>query len=164
MIIFGAAREDNGIKGYTLIDMMLIIVISGILLLVANSMFTNFGKNTNLHEAAGALTGDIKLAKQRSVAENVNYSIILDINSNSYTMNKYDSNGNMITTPIKTIKLSNFGNGISIKSSNNTITFLPRGTCNVSGTITLQNSLKSEIDIIASPMGRIRNAYRIKYL
>jgi len=157
MVILGAGRKDNGIKGFTLVEILVVVVIFAVLAKIAGSMFTNFRHNTNLREAAGALAEDMKLAKQRAVAENVNYTIIFDINSNNYTMNKYDSNGNMITPPIKTVNLSDFGIGIVINSQNftgNTVTFQPRGTCSA-GTIKLKNSINSELDIITTLMGKV---------
>jgi type II secretion system protein H len=157
MAILGADREDNGIKGFSLIEMLIVLAIIAILLMIAPSMFSAFRQRTNLREAAGALAEDMKLAKQRAVAENVKYSITFDINNNNYTINQYDSNGNIINPPIKTVNLSNFGNGIVINSQNfagNTVTFQPRGTCSA-GTITLQNNLNSTIAITTNLMGRI---------
>jgi general secretion pathway protein H len=157
MAILGVDREDNGIKGFSLIEMLIVLAIIAILLIISPSMFSAFRQRTNLREAAGALAEDMKLAKQRAVAENVKYSITFDINNNNYTINQYDSNGNIINPPIKTVNLSNFGNGIVINSQNfagNTVTFQPRGTCSA-GTITLQNNLNSTIAITTNLMGRI---------
>ena len=160
MAILGVDRKDNGIKGFSLVEILTVIAIIAILLTIVPSMFSAFRQRTNLREAAGALAEDMKLAKQRAVAENVKYSITFNISSNNYTMNQYDSNGNMINPPIKTVILSNFGNGISILTQNysggnsGTITFQTRGTCSA-GTITLQNSLNSTIAITTTPMGRI---------
>ena len=163
MVILRVNHKDNGIKGFTLLEVVIVFVIISILLMVANPMFNRIVVNTNLREAAGALAEDMKLAKQRAVAENVNYSIIFNISSNNYTMNKYDSNGNMITPPIKTVTLSDFGKGISILNQNysggnsGTITFYTRGTCSgpATGMITLQNSLNSTKAITTNPMGRV---------
>jgi prepilin-type N-terminal cleavage/methylation domain-containing protein len=160
MAIFGAGREDNGIKGFSLIEILTVLAIIGILLTIANSMFSAFRQRTNLREAAGALAEDMKLAKQRAGAENVKYSITFNISSNNYTMNQYDLNGNMINPPIKTVNLSSFGNGIIILNQNysggnsGTITFQTRGTCSA-GTITLQNSLNSIMTITTNLMGRV---------
>ena len=162
MAILGAGREDNGIKGFSLVEILTVLAIIAILLTIVPSMFSAFRQRTNLREAAGALAEDIKLAKQRAVAENVNYSITFDINNNQYIMNPYDSNGNMINPPIKTVNLSNFGNGIKINSQNfvgNIMTAQPRGTLSgiagINATVTLKNSLNSTLDINVYPMGRI---------
>ena len=152
MVILEAGREDNGSKGFTLVEILTVIVIIFTLLMIANSMFTAFRQRTNLREAAGALAGDMKLAKQRAVAENVEYTITFDVNNNSYRIQggTYDV----------TKKLGDFGNGIRILSQNysggnsGTITFKTRGTCSA-GTIKLQNSINSELDIITTLMGKV---------
>jgi len=152
MVILGTGREDNGSKGFTLVEILTVIVIISILLTIAPSMFTAYRQRTNLREAAGALAEDIKLAKQRAVAENVPYTITFDVNNNSYRIQggTYDV----------TKKLGDFGKGIRILSQNysggnsGTITFQTRGTCSA-GTIKLQNSINSELDIITTLMGKV---------
>jgi prepilin-type N-terminal cleavage/methylation domain-containing protein len=164
MAIWGVDRKDNGIKGFSLVEILTVIAIIAILLTIVPSMFSAFRQRTNLREAAGALAEDMKLAKQRAVAENVKYSITFNISSNNYTMNNYDPNGNMNALPIKTVNLSDFGKGISILNQNysggnsGTITFYTRGTCSgpATGMITLQNSLNSTKAITTNPMGRVK--------
>ena len=82
--------------------MIVVVAIIAVLLTIAPSMFTAFRQKTNLREAAGALAEDMKLAKQRAVAENVNYTIIFNISNNNYRMNKGGSNGNMMYSTKKT--------------------------------------------------------------
>ena len=160
MAIFRTNRKDRGVKGFTLVEMLIVVAIIAVLLTIFPSMFTSFRQRTNLREAAGALTEDMKLAKQRALAENVKYSITFNISSNNYTMNKYDSNGIMINPPIKTVTLSGFGSGISILNqsynagNSGTVTFQTRGTCSA-GTVTLKNILNSQIAITSNLMGRI---------
>ena len=84
MVIWGTVREDNGSKGFTLVEILTVIAIISILLMIVPSMFTAFRHNTNLREAAGALAEDMKLAKQRAVAENVNYTITFNVSNNNY--------------------------------------------------------------------------------
>jgi prepilin-type N-terminal cleavage/methylation domain-containing protein len=175
MAILGVDREDNGIKGFSLIEMLIVLAIIAILLMIAPSMFSAFRQRTNLREAAGALAEDMKLAKQRAVAENVNHSITFDANNINYIINYPDNPPICQQTPQPfgcpcpyggtdqggvcqiTKSLSSFGNGIMINSQNfagNTVTFQPRGTCSA-GTITLQNNLNSTIAITTNLMGRI---------
>ena len=113
MTIFGAGREDHGIKGFSLIEVFIVIVVAAILMTIANSMFTASGKNTNLREAAGALVEDIKLAKGRAVSESVKYTITFDVDNNTYTINKLDPNDTTDSTIISstTRTLGEFGNG-----------------------------------------------------
>ena len=149
MVILEAGREDNGIKGFSLVEILTVLVIIAILLTIANSMFSAFRQRTNLREAAGALAGDMKLAKQRAVAENVEYTITFDVNNNSYRIQggTYDV----------TKKLISFGTGIKILSQNygGTMNFQTRGTCDA-GMVTLQNSLNSKkIAITSNITGRV---------
>ena len=152
MAILRLNGEDRGLKGFTMLEMIIVIGIVAILLKISSSMFNSYKQNANLREAAGALAEDMKLAKQRAMAENVNYTITFDVNNNSYRIQggTYDV----------TKKLGDFGNGIRILSQNysggnsGTITFKTRGTCSA-GTIKLQNSINSELDIITTLMGKV---------
>jgi prepilin-type N-terminal cleavage/methylation domain-containing protein len=152
MAIFRANRKDRGVKGFTLVEMLIVVGIIAVLLTIFPSMFTSFRQRTNLREAAGALAEGMKLAKQRAVAENVNYTVTFDVNNNSYEIKggTYDV----------TKKLSDFGSGISILSQNysggnsGTVTFQTRGTCSA-GTVTLKNILNSQIAITTNTMGRV---------
>jgi len=133
-------------KGFSLIELLIVLAVIGILIMVANSTFLSYAKNRNLKEAAGALMSDMKLAKQKAMAEGINY--ILTLGGDSYTL----QNGHPKD-------LSHFGEGIKIKEHNysgNVIHFQPRGTCSM-GTIILQNSIGSEVKIIISQTGRIRS-------
>ncbi|MGA2780379.1 MAG: GspH/FimT family pseudopilin [Smithella sp.] len=153
MVILRANHKDLGIKGFTLVELIVVIAIIAVLLTISPSMFTAFRQRTNLREAAGALAEGMKLAKQRAVAENVNYTVTFDINNNSYEIKggTYDV----------TKKLSDFGSGISILSQNysggnsGAVTFQTRGTCNLAGTVTLKNILNSQIAITTNTMGRV---------
>lgn len=139
-------------RGFSLIEISIVILIIAILMLIANSMFTSFARNRNLKEAAGALMSDIKLAKQRAMSEGVAYTITIN-DENSYTL----QNG-----PPKLLK--QYGEGIKITYHNfsgNTINFQPRGTCSM-GTIVLQNNRGSEIRIICGQTGRIRSEEKFK--
>jgi prepilin-type N-terminal cleavage/methylation domain-containing protein len=162
MLIFGTDREDNGIKGFSLVEILTVVVIMSILLTIVPSMFTAFRQRTNLREAAGALTEDMKLAKQRAVAENVNYTITFNVNNNSYEIQSPPNCSGAACTYDVTKNLGTFGSGIVINSQNfvgNIMTAQPRGTLSgiagTNATVTLKNSLNSTLNINVYPMGRI---------
>jgi prepilin-type N-terminal cleavage/methylation domain-containing protein len=148
MLISDIDRKVNSNKGFSIIEMLVVIILITLLATISGSMFSNHVKNRNLKEAAACLMSDIKLAKQKSAAERTNISI---------TINP-DQNGYIFSGAIK--NFSNFGNGIVIKDNNfssNTINFQSRGTCSPGGSIQLGNSLGSNIKIIVSPIGRVRS-------
>lgn len=145
-----AGRKDQGIKGFSLVEMLVVIALFAVMLTIAVSLLTSYRQNTNLREAAGALAEDIKLAKQRAVAENVNYTITFNQVNNSYRIQggTYD----VTKSP------GDFGNGIFIYYQNfggGVINFQTRGTCSA-GTITLKNGINSTVDIVINLMGRVK--------
>jgi prepilin-type N-terminal cleavage/methylation domain-containing protein len=147
LIIFNMLKKKD-MKGFSLIEMAIVIALFCVLFLVANSMFTSHATNRNLKEAAGALMSDIKLAKQRAMSEGVTYTITINQDDNSYSIQDGPSKS-----------LSIFAEGISIKEigyAGNTINLFTRGTSS-GGSITLENSLGSTIRIVTSPMGRVRS-------
>ena len=164
MAILRVNREDRGIGGFSLVELIVVIAITAIVLKISSSMFNSYKQNTNLREAAGALAADMKLAKQRAVGENVNYTITFDINNNLYEIKSPSGCCSTCTTHCTydvPKKLSNFGTGVKILSQNygagniGTITFQTRGTCD-GGTITLQNSLNlKKIAITTNITGRV---------
>jgi len=144
--------KDHGIKGFTLIEVLIVIGILIILSSISISMFTAFQKNSNLREAAGALAEDIKLARQRAMAENVNYTITFNQTNNSYTIQSGAGTYN-VTKKLQEL----FGRGIIIYNQNfasSTMNLQKRGTCDT-GTIKLKNSINSELDITTNIMGKV---------
>ena len=160
MAILRLNGEDRGLKGFTMLEMIIVIGIVAILLKISSSMFTSYKHNTNLREAAGALAEDMKLAKQRAMAENVNYTITFDLNNNRYEITSPPGCCSTCTTHCTydvTKKLISFGTGIKILSQNygGTMNFQTRGTCDA-GMVTLQNSLNSKkIAITTNITGRV---------
>ena len=156
MLISVINHKNKKSRGFSLVEILIFIAISSILMAMASSMFRAYEKNRNLKEAAAAIMSDIKLAKQRSMAESVQYTITIDQDNNLYRI----QGGATDTTK----NMSNFKGGISITDQNyagDTITFNTRGTC-TAGNVTIQNSRGSSIRIITSPMGRVRSEEVLK--
>ena len=97
MPFLGTTDQDKNIKGFSLVEILIVIVIFSILLTMAGSMFRAYENNRYLKEAAAALMSDIKLAKQRSVSEyvervdNVDYPVVYRITiAPSKTIHQYN--------------------------------------------------------------------------
>lgn len=143
-------------RGFSLVEILVFITISSILMAMASSMFRGYQYNRYLKEAAGDLMSDIKLAKQKSMAESVEYTITIDQDNNRYRIQGGATD--------LTKNLNNFKGSISITEQNyssDTINFRSRGTCDA-GHVTLQNSRGSSISIITTPMGRVRSEEKLK--
>ena len=152
-------------KGFSLLELLIVIVILTIVGTISAPNFIKYRGNTNLKEAAREISGDIHLCKQRAIAENVHYRIVLNVENNNYTIQKETSPSNW--TNVSSIK--NVGeNDASIKIigdptfGGDKIIFQPRGTTNA-GTLVLQHEkLLSRASIITSLMGRVRIEYELK--
>jgi len=153
-------------KGFSLIEIFLVIVLAVILMTVATSMFRSFATNRNLKEAGAALMSDMKLAKQKAAAESIDYVITIDKENNRYTVKDCcDTECNSFGCAYNvTNNLGNYGSNITFTddvTSYNKITFKSRGTCGA-GHVTLQNLLGSTIKITTSMTGRIRSEQNLK--
>ncbi|MFZ3156393.1 MAG: GspH/FimT family pseudopilin [Smithella sp.] len=139
-------------KGFSLIEILIVIAIMAILLSIAAPNFNAWRQNRNLNEAVGALMGDLNFARQSAITQNVNYKVTFNNTANTYTVQGGTYNA--------TKNLSNFGSGTFIYSQNfnsSTVTFQPRGTLSgIGGTVSLKNSRNSCINIVVNTMGRVR--------
>lgn len=142
-------------KGFTLVEMMIVIAIIGIMSAVALSNWRGYQDNVNLKTAAGEVMADIASCKQRSVSEGINYCIQFTDGSPNYTINATSCSA---PTQTQTKNLTNSGTGLTITNTNfnlDQLSFLPRGTLSSSmGTIILTNSKNSTATITVQITGR----------
>ena len=135
-------------KGFTLIELMIVIAIIGILSAVALYGWRGYQDNVNLRTAARDVVTDISACKQRAVSEGVQYCMQFTDGSPNYSINA-SSCGAPTQTQAK--NLTSFGSGLTISNTNFTsdqVSFLPRGTLSSNtGTIVLTNSKNSTATI-----------------
>jgi prepilin-type N-terminal cleavage/methylation domain-containing protein len=142
-------------KGFTLIELMIVIAIIGILSTVSMYGWLGYQNNINLKTAAGEVMADIASCKQRAVSEGINYCIQFTDGSPNYTINATSCD-----TPTQTQakNLTSFGSGLTIRDTNFALdrpSFLPRGTLSSGmGTIVLKNSKDSTATITINITGR----------
>jgi len=164
MLIFKTVSKLKTFKGFSLVELSIIMAIIAVLAIIGFSMFTKSAKNRNLKDAAAAYMSDIKLAKQKAMTESVRYRITIDKTGNGYTVQDCcNADCSTLGCTYKDIKkIGSFGSGVKISNNNySNITFQTRGTCSA-GSIELENELGSKITVITTMMGRVRSEQSFK--
>ncbi|MGO9136698.1 MAG: GspH/FimT family pseudopilin [Syntrophales bacterium] len=160
-------------KGFTLIELMIVIFLLAFISAISGLMLQNYTLNRNLKTAARDIASDFALYKVRAISENTTYQIVFDTTvPGSYTIQSLVNPGPVVTN-LMTKSPAAFGSGISIISAifggaSQTVVFNPRGTIsspvgqllNGDGVI-LQNSRTSQAIITVNLTGRTYVTFNI---
>lgn len=122
---------NKNIYGFTLIELIVTLAVIGILFAIAvpNIMFTT--TTNRLSSQYNDMRGDFAFARNLAITTNV----AVNISSNSGT----DwSDGWAITTPTRTVRISDAAKNIVISSTITNLTYNPDGTANITGTKSLK--------------------------
>ncbi len=153
-------------KGFTLIELMIVMAILGIVLAIAAPNFTKYLHNTNLKNAVRDLAGDIHNTKQTAAAQAVHYEMIFDNTNNKYEIKKCGSNStdpcNVKTADKSPASVAGYIAIDSLTYPSSKISFQPRGTISPSGSITLKNDKGSTATITSTIMGKVSVQYNLK--
>ena len=149
--------KDRGDKGFTMLEVLLVLVILMVMYTVASPYFTGHRQKIYLNEAAQALMEDLKLTRQTAVTKNTNYEITYNFSDNKvYIINTLDSAGNVTATRTKTLINSQYG--IAFTDDGMVCAdfkFYSRGTCSDECTMVLTNSLNQTRQIRTSVTGKV---------
>jgi prepilin-type N-terminal cleavage/methylation domain-containing protein len=150
-----APEKVRTARGFSLVELIVVIGLIGILSAVALFGWRGYQDNVNLRTAAGEVMSDIASCKQRSVSEGVQYCLQFTDGSPNYSINA-SSCGAPTQTQAK--NLTSFGSGLTISNTNfnsDQVSFLPRGTLSSNtGRIILTNSKNSTATITINITGR----------
>ena len=152
-------------KAFSLVELLIVLAIFSIVITIAVPAFSKYRGNANLREVVQEISGDIRLCKQKAVAENSRYRIQLNVRSNNYIIQKETSSSHW--TNVSSLK--NIGaDDAALKISGDPtyggdrIYFQPRGTT-TAGTLEIQHEkFLSKASIVTSIMGRVRIEYKFK--
>lgn len=146
-------------RGFTLVELLIVIGIIGILSAIALYAWQGYRNNANLRTAARDVATDIAAMKGRAVSEGVQYRITFSTAANNYIIEQGTAAGAPYTT-IQTKSPTAFGagSGLSISSANfgflgQELRFIPRGTISA-GTVILTNTKGSQATITVNVTGR----------
>jgi len=139
-------------KGFSLIELLIVIALIGILGSVATYSWQRYFDNTNLKAVARDVTTDIAACKQKAVSEGVPYRLTFTAGADNYTIAKSPY------TAAETKSLTAFGSGLTVQSVSFTlgnVIFLTRGTLATNtGTIVIRNGRNSTATITINITGR----------
>jgi prepilin-type N-terminal cleavage/methylation domain-containing protein len=140
-------------KGYTLVELMIVIALITIMATIAFPAWQKYVKNTNLKDVTRQIMTDIMETRQRTITENINtYQMTFNSGNNTYSLSRSDTGVTLWTK-----KLSDLGNGISLSYASlgggNIIQFQKRGTM-TPGEIGVKNTLGSYAKIKVQILGR----------
>lgn len=138
----------GGQRGFSLLEMMVVIIIIGVLAAIGIPSFSSWKEKQAVSNATSALLSHLKQARNLALAEN--RSVRVTFSSTSYTFDA-DTTGSCGPCRDEAIGYSQFSTNLSI-SPTTVRTFTSQGTVN-SGTITLTASGKSK-SITLNILGR----------
>lgn len=130
-------------KGFTLVELMFVILIFGLVMVASLPGFGRFLQTWKLHGEVDQLASIMRTARSAAVMRNVDAIFQFDVNRGTYFY--YEDNDGDGQRDAGEYRSSVFTlpAGIRFEShtlSATTLTFEPRGNTNESGSITLENS------------------------
>jgi prepilin-type N-terminal cleavage/methylation domain-containing protein len=146
----GKKNLGNNQRGFTLIEVIMVVILLLIICGIAFQGFNRMSINSSLRTAARDIASDFQLTRQRAMAESATLTITFDPGNHTYTV-PTPGGGSLTKT------LASYGSGITINSitTDAAIGFQPRGTTtSPPGVIVLTNSRASTATISINSTGR----------
>jgi prepilin-type N-terminal cleavage/methylation domain-containing protein len=157
-------NADGG--GYTIIELLITMVLIAIVALIAVPSFQRIAVNNNLKTAARDMASDFALYKERAIAENCMYRIVLNVGGGTYDIQQCGATGSVCGgyNSIQVKNLIQYANDISFGAGGTTVTsyfFQTRGTV-TNGTIVLRNGRNSAGTITINITGRTNVQFNLQ--
>ncbi|MCX6784806.1 MAG: hypothetical protein NTV81_02630 [Candidatus Komeilibacteria bacterium] len=123
-------------SGFTLIEIAISLAIIIILTSIAVPTIATYQKSINLNHESTKLMNELRLAQQRTVSEQIKYSVVFDLPNNSYSLINEQTGATLETVVLpNTLHLINLSGFL-----NNRATFNPIGAVDYEGQLTVQQT------------------------
>ncbi|OGC81050.1 MAG: hypothetical protein A2W07_04910 [candidate division Zixibacteria bacterium RBG_16_43_9] len=150
-------------KGFSFIEMMIVVVIIGVMATLAVGKFDKFFRQQRLKSAGRDLLSDLRLARSYAISGRAQYGIYFDQNARQYVLFKDVVNPSNYTydvgdSVVKTISLSSIFSLNNCTFPNTAVVYLSTGSASSSGTVDIYNAELAKYvrtDVLAST-GRVR--------
>ncbi len=96
-----------GVQGFTLIEMVMIIVVMGIMAVLAVPLISSFS-TLAVSEAARKIQGDLRYAQELAVTSNLHTRVAFSTGSNNYTVTQDNGSGTYVAIVDPLTKASSF--------------------------------------------------------
>lgn len=153
--LIGDSVVISGKKGFTILELMIVITVMGILAAIAVPNFQTFMAQRRLNGAARMVMSDMMSARMQAVTHNNNFQVFF-LDANRYQILDDDNNNGVADSgeASQIINIQTTYSGVTMISTNNPI-FSPKGTAANWATITLSNSSGSR-KVMVAITGRAR--------
>lgn len=149
-----AMRIRKG-KGFTLVEMLIVIAVMGIMMTIAIPNYQTFMTQRRLNGAAREVMSDLMAARMQAITKNNRFRVIV-VDAAQYQILDDANNNNAVDAgeAIQTKNIQTNYHDVTLSKTANPI-FNPRGTATLGGTITVTNPRGSKYVIVALN-GRVR--------
>jgi Tfp pilus assembly protein FimT len=82
----GRKEINTGVKGFTTVELIIVVVVAGIMMAIALPKLSNTINNVDLHSAARQVKADIRYAQEAAMSRYRKTTITFTSNSDTYTI------------------------------------------------------------------------------
>ena len=152
---FATARLRNREAGFSVIELMVVVVIMGIVLAASIPALRQHTETINLTKGSREVESSLKLARTRAVSTNNSVVVVFDTDASTYSLfEDVDDDGTQDAgeTGSGPFEAPNKIVIESVSFARNTVTFTPNGAASETGSVVLLNTknLAQRIDLTAA--------------